>query len=98
LKKDGRRNVVCVGDKRDRHPRMDGLAGRATPTEHVYLSRDAMREKKGASEGQHECQSDGKRAPPRVSHAFNIAGWQAVPAGARRCKNVGLAILPAAGF
>ena len=71
LKQGGGRDVVSVGNERDRHPRMDGLFSRAQVAQPPAGTggeneRERDRQQKGESNGQY--------ALPRSSHKFNITG------------------------
>ncbi|SPE42200.1 hypothetical protein SBA3_5030008 [Candidatus Sulfopaludibacter sp. SbA3] len=65
VKEHRRRNVMGMGDKRDRHPGPDGLVGRADLAQPVA---DPGGEDEGSGDRQHEEQPNRQRALPRGPH------------------------------
>ena len=65
LKQHGGGDVVGMGDKRDRHPGMDGFIFR---TELPHPPAGPGGEDESTRDRQHEGEPDNQRAPPRFSH------------------------------
>jgi hypothetical protein len=65
--------MMGMGDKRNRHPSMDGLAG---GVDLVRVARGTGGEQENSPNRQYECHPDSQRATPVFSHTSNLtARW-----------------------